>query len=119
MHRIGVTIFAFGIPLLVGGCAMRPVGPTVAIMPGINKPIAVFEEDQALCRQAADRQVAGGAQTANNRAEEPYDLMGAVGAAVRPPTGNGRGVELSPQAQYDITYSQCMYARGNRAPKQQ
>jgi hypothetical protein len=98
---------------------MRPVGPTVTIVPGMNKPPAAFEEDRAVCRQFADRQVVGGGQTANNRAEEPYDLMGAVGADVRASTGNGRGAELESQAQYDITYSQCMFARGNRAPEPQ
>lgn len=124
--------------LLLAGCVAPPLGPTVAVMPAPGKPFDVFQQDQALCKQYADQQTAGGAQQANNQqvlTGVGGTLLGAgLGAAI----GGGRGAavgaasgaiagtaigagpaqqaQYSLQQRYDIAYSQCMYGRGNQVP---
>ena len=39
--------------LALAGCAEMPVGPTVTVMPGPNKPFEVFVADDRLCRDWA------------------------------------------------------------------
>ena len=56
--------------LLISGCGQRPGGPTVAVMPAPNKPFAVFQNDNAACRQYADQQIAGG----GHRLQLRYDI---------------------------------------------
>jgi hypothetical protein len=130
----------------VAGCAAPPLGPTVGVMPGPNKPFDVFQTDQAVCRQFAEGQVGG--PTAANQTGTNQTLLGAgvgtllgagLGAAVGAAAGNaGAGAAigagagalggtavgasnaqasgLSVQQRYDIAYSQCMYSRGNQVP---
>ena len=44
----------------VAGCAIRPMGPSVAVMPGPNKSFEMFQQDQTNCKQFADQQVTDG-----------------------------------------------------------
>src|SRR5262245_14498154 len=117
------------------------MGPTVAVMPGPNKPFAVFNEDQAICRQFAEQQI-GGAQQAENTATT-QTLIGAgigtlLGAGLGAAIGGGQGAAIgagagalggtavgsgpaqgaqySLQQRYNISYSQCMYSKGNQVP---
>jgi len=117
------------------------MGPTVGVMPGPNKPFAVFQEDQAICRQFAEQQI-GGAQQAQNTATN-QTLIGAgvgtlLGAGLGAAIGGGQGAAIgagagaiggtavgasqaqnttiSVQRRYDIAYEQCMYSRGNQVP---
>jgi hypothetical protein len=125
----------------LSGCAAPPLGPTVAVMPGPNKPFDVFQTDQAVCRQFAEQQV-GGAEAAN-QAGTNQALIGAgvgtlLGAGLGAAVGGGRGAAIgagagalggtavgasnaersgmSIQRRYDIAYQQCMYSRGNQVP---
>jgi hypothetical protein len=124
--------------LLIAGCVQRPLGPRVAVMPAPNKPFAVFEDDQAVCKQFADQQVAGGAESANNQAIGTALLGTVLGAGLGAAVGGGSGAAIgagagaiggtaigsgpasyaqySLQQRYDIAYSQCMYSRGNQVP---
>lgn len=43
--------------LLLAGCVEMPAGPTVAVMPGPNKPFDVFVQDIALCRDWASHSI--------------------------------------------------------------
>src|SRR5690242_14525523 len=43
--------------LLLAACAPMPVAPTVAVMPGANKPFEVFMQDDQLCRGWASHSV--------------------------------------------------------------
>lgn len=130
----------------LSGCAAPPLGPSVAVMPGPNKPFDVFQTDQAVCRQFAEQQV-GGAQAANQTGTNQAvtgaavgTLLGAgLGAAIGAAGGNaGRGAAIGAgagavggtavgasqaqntqytlQQRYDIAYQQCMYSRGNQVP---
>lgn len=122
----------------LAGCAQRPLGPSVAVMPAPNKPFQAFEEDQAVCKQYASQQVAGQAERANNSAVGSALIGTVLGAGLGAAIGGGRGAaigaasgagvgtvvgangstysNMSIQRRYDIAYSQCMYARGNQVP---
>jgi uncharacterized protein YcfJ len=135
------TLASLAVLLALGGCAQAPLGPTVAVMPGSNKPFDVFQTDQAVCRQFAEQQV-GGAQAAQ-ATQTNQTLIGTgvgtvLGAGLGAAIGGGRGAAigagagalggtavgasqaqetgLGVQRRYDIAYSQCMYSRGNKVP---
>jgi uncharacterized protein YcfJ len=124
--------------LLLGACASQPLGPTVAVMPAPNKPFSVFQDDQVICRNYADQQVAGGAQQATSQQLSTAVIGTAFGAGIGAAAGGGKGAAVGASAgalggavvgaapaeqaqrtlqqRYDIAYTQCMYARGNQVP---
>ena len=107
-------------------------------MPSPTKPFEVFQQDQAMCKQYADQQVAGGAQQANNQQVLTGAAGTVLGAGLGAAIGGGRGAaigagggavegtlfglgpaqhaQMSLQQQYDLAYAQCMYSRGNQVP---
>ncbi|MFA5040283.1 MAG: hypothetical protein WC464_01440 [Bdellovibrionales bacterium] len=121
--------------LLLAACAETPMGPTVRILPSVNKPFERFQEEQARCKQYADEQVRNQA----GRANETSFLQGlgatALGAGLGAAIDGGRGAAIgaaggavagtavgaststkkqgSIQQQYDDAYVQCMVAKGN------
>jgi uncharacterized protein YcfJ len=140
-HVKATMVASVAVLVSLSACVQAPMGPTVAVMPGSNKPFSVFEEDQAVCRQFADQQV-GGAQQAQNTATN-QTLIGAgvgtlLGAGLGAAVGGGRGAAIgagvgalggtavgasqaqdtgmSVQRRYNIAYEQCMYSRGNQVP---
>ena len=137
MRKTTIAAFALG-SLMIAGCATTPVGPTVRVMPGPYKPFEVFQRDQFECTQYADGQVAGGAESANNRAVGAAIIGTGLGLALGAATGDGSaatagavaggavgatiGAGMSDEAnysiqrRYDIAYAQCMYAKGNQVP---
>ena len=123
------------------GCAAPPMGPSVAVMPGPNKPFEAFQTDQAVCKQFAEQQVGG--PEAANQVGTNQALIGAgigtiLGAGLGAAVGGGQGAAIGAgagalggtaigasnaertgmtlQRRYDIAYSQCMYSRGNQVP---
>jgi hypothetical protein len=76
--------------LILGACAHVPTGPSVVVMPGSEKSFEQFRQDDALCRSYAST---------------------AIGQA----SGQAATGDIA-QERYDITYVQCMYAKGNRVP---
>jgi uncharacterized protein YcfJ len=122
----------------VSACAQAPMGPTVAVMPGPNKPFEVFNEDQAICRQFAQQQTAGAQEAQTNQTLIGAGVGTLLGAGLGAAIGGGRGAAIgagagalggtavgasqaqetgmSAQRRYDIAYSQCMYSRGNQVP---
>jgi hypothetical protein len=139
---MSVKAFAAAASLIVlAGCATPPPGPTVGVMPAPNKPYNDFANDQAVCRQYADQQVGGQAQSANNQAFGTAalgTLLGAglgaaigaaagspgigaaIGAASGATVGTAAGASgsananMSIQQRYDVAYADCMSARGNQ-----
>jgi hypothetical protein len=125
--------------LLLAGCAQMPVGPTVAVMPGANKPFEVFVQDDQMCRGWAAHSIG---QPGNDLAAQQFvgsTVTGAVigalagaavgghhsagaGAAVGTLVGSTAGANQSAatgwrsQRTYDIAYQQCMYSKGNVLP---
>ena len=143
--RLKATAVGIATLIALTGCATPPAGPTVGVMPAPNKSFNDFAADQAVCKQWADSQVAGQAQAANNQAlggAAVGTLLGAglgaaigaaagspgigaaVGAASGATLGTAAGANSSAyanmpiQQQYDVAYSQCMYAKGNQVPMQ-
>lgn len=131
------AIVSLGALGLAAGCATTPTAPGVAVMPAPNKPFEVFEQDEGACRAHAGRAVAGRAENANARTLAGTVLGTAVGAGLGSAIGKGRGATVGAvyggvagtaigaggsegsvtiQQEYDIAYSQCMYARGNQVP---
>ena len=120
------------------GCAPTVMAPTVPVMPGANKPVDQFMTDQQGCEAYANGQTAPLSAQANNQALGGTLLTTALGAGLGAAIGGGRGAAIGAasgalvggsagargssiagmniQQQYNIFYSQCMYARGNQVP---
>jgi hypothetical protein len=131
------------IPLL-GACAAVPTGPSVMVLPGVGKPFDQFQVDDVACRQYAQTQTgippgeAGKQSTINTAAIGTLLGAGAgaalgaaageagVGAAIGAGSGllfgtasgaeAGAGTARSLQWRYDVSYMQCMYAKGHQVP---
>jgi outer membrane lipoprotein SlyB len=122
--------------LLLAACASTPMGPTVRALPAQGKPFEQFQMEQASCKQYADEQVRGQAESANTTgilegvggtvlgAGLGAALGGGHGAAVGAAAGavGGTAVGASTsghqqrgiQQQYNDPYLQCMVAKGNQ-----
>ena len=138
LHGAGVG--AAGLALLAG-CATRPLGPTVAVMPAANKNFDQFAQEQTVCKGYADQQVGGQPQQANNQAVGGAVLGTVLGAGIGAAAGGGVGAAIGAasgaalgtglgagyssaagygiQRQYNIAFAQCMAAHGNQVPTQQ
>ena len=130
--------------LLLAGCTTVPSGPSVMVLPGTGKTFEQFQGDDLVCRQWAAQMTgstpgqASGASTAGGAAVGAV-VGAAAGAALGAATGSpatgaavGAGVGLlsgttagasraegssaSVQRRYDVTYVQCMYAKGHQVP---
>ncbi len=138
------TILSISASLLLTACATVPSGPSVMVLPGDGKSFEQFQAEDAVCRQWALQQTgttpnqAGAASTVTGAAVGTVvgaGLGAAIGAASGSPAtgaavgagvgllggtavgaGNAYGAGLSVQRRYDITYMQCMYAKGNQIP---
>ena len=121
--------------LLLAACAQTPMGPTVQVMPGPDKPFDAFQYDQSVCKQFAQQAVAGQADNANARGIGAAALTTVLGAGLGAAIGGGRGAAIgaasgagvgtgigassssnaqySIQQQYNNAYAQCMYSKGN------
>ncbi len=142
MKHVNATVAAsLASLLLVTGCVQAPIGPTVAVMPGPNKPFDAFQADQGLCRQFADQEIGGGAQAAQTETNQALIGTGVgalLGAGAGALIGGGRGAAIGAgvgglggaavgssqanatgmtvQRRYNLAYEQCMYSRGNQVP---
>ena len=126
--------------LLLAGCAPIPVAPTVAVMPGPNKPFEVFMQDEQLCRSWASHSIGQPGYDAAAQQFAGSTVAGAVigglagaavgghgsagaGAAIGTLIGGTAGANQSAvtgwnaQRSYDIAYQQCMYSKGNVLPR--
>ena len=83
----GRAIVAIALTLVVAGCARTPTGPSVLVLAGSGKSLEEFQRDDAACRASAAQ-----------------DLER---------TKHG---DVPPQRRYDMTYMQCMYAKGHQIP---
>lgn len=129
--------------LALAGCAVAPPsGPQVVAMPGSGKTYEQFIGEDSVCRQTAAIQAgpAPSAQASTNAtlgsAAIGTGLGAAAGAAIGSAAGsvgggaavggalgllagtsvgasNAQAAAGNLQAQYDITYAQCMTAKGN------
>lgn len=122
--------------LLLSACAEMPVGPSVAVMPGPNKPFEVFVQEDQLCRGWAAHSIGLPGHDAAAQAMVGSTVAGAaigaiagaiaggdrnvragaaMGTVVGAAAGSGQAASTSWQSQrrYDVAYQQCMYSKGN------
>jgi len=141
-----IAAMALGV-FLLDACAVEPpTGPNVAVMPGPNKTLPQFQEDDAVCRQFASQQTGGAApaqaatQSAVGSAVIGTALGAAAGALLGSASGHaGGGAALGAgaglltgsligggnaqdsarhlQRRYDLAYKQCMATRGDQVPE--
>jgi hypothetical protein len=122
--------------LFLSACAEMPVGPSVAVMPGPNKPFDVFVQEDQLCRGWAAHSIGLPGHDAAAQAMVGSTVAGAaigaiagaiaggdrnvragaaMGTVVGAAAGSGQAATTSWQSQrrYDVAYQQCMYSKGN------
>ncbi len=131
--------------LVLGGCVVLPTAPSVAALPGSRTGFEQFQVDDDACRNFAYAAVGGAGQVAMNNAAANAAVGTALGAAAGAIIGSatgqaGAGAAIGAgtgllfgsvagadyagyssyelQRRYDVSYGQCMYARGNRVPAQ-
>lgn len=145
IYKTASTVTAIGTLLALGGCVSVPTGPSVMAMPGKDKPYEQFRAEQMQCQQYAQESIGGQAQATQNNAANSAAVGTAVGAVagalIGAASGNaGAGAAIgagggllvgsasgsnaaaggnySMQQRYDMTYTQCMYAKGNQVQQQ-
>ena len=123
--------------LMLTACVGQ-MAPTVAVMPGSNKPFDAFSADQTLCRQYADSQIAPLRDQANANTLGSTLLGAGLGAALGGAIGGGRGAGIGAasgavvgagagasnaqyaamdlQQQYNMYYANCMGTQGGPPP---
>ncbi|HXQ66004.1 MAG TPA: glycine zipper family protein [Alphaproteobacteria bacterium] len=138
MTRYAPIATAVVAAMLLGGCAPQPLSPSVPVMPAPNKPFDAFQQDQAVCRQFAQSQVAGQENAGSNQVLGSAIVGTVLGAGLGAALGGGKGaaigaasgavagtaygagtggaVQMTVQQHYDNAYMQCMYSRGNQVP---
>jgi len=140
----GSPILAVAAGLLLTACATVPTGPSVMVLPGHGKNFDQFQADDSVCRQWALQQTGTTTGHASAGSTVAGAAIGtavgaAAGAALGAAAGNpaigaaaGAGVGLlggtvagatagsdassTAQRRFDMTYMQCMYAKGNQIP---
>ena len=136
-------ISLFVLLAFASGCAISPLGPSVLVMPAVNKPMQLFQQEEAECRAFAVNQMGGPA--AVEREQQNAIAHGAIGALIGTAVGAligagvghagaGAGIGAGSgllagtasgtaamqgsawrlQQLYDNAYLQCMYAKGNQ-----
>jgi len=141
MNKTNATVTALIAALALGGCVSVPTGPSVMAMPGTGKSYDQFRVDQAQCEQYAQEAIGGAAQSTQNNTVNSAAVGTAVGAVAGAligaatgragagaAIGGGAGLlvgsasgsnasasgNASMQQRYDMTYTQCMYSKGNQ-----
>lgn len=125
-------------PLALAACASAPVGPSQMALPGNGKNFDQFRADDQSCRDYAQYSVQG--KTPNGAGDSAFAKSAAtgtvLGAAMGAAVGGGQGAGVgaaagllagtvaganqsdassySAQRRYDNSYTQCMYAKGNK-----
>ena len=127
--------------LLLGACAtLPPSGPSMMVLPGSGKNFDQFRVDDYECRNFASTQIDGATaeQAQVDSAVKSAAVGTAVGAVAGAIIGGHRGAAAgagtglivgsaagagaaqgsagSLQRRYDISYVQCMYAKGHQIP---
>lgn len=139
MFKLRIT-FPFIISGLLVACVHMPTGPSVMTLPGAGKSFEQFRADDYECRAYANQQIGGVTSRQASQASGVESaaigtglgaaagaaIAGGSGAAIGAGTGLlagsvvGSGTASSSgyvnQQRYDISYIQCMYAKGHRVP---
>jgi hypothetical protein len=96
----------------LAGCVPQTMAPTVVVTPGSGKSTADFAADQSGCTAQANQQMAPAVQAANSQ------LVGNALLGVTPDqtVQSAQSAQTTLQQQYNVAYSECMYAKGEFVP---
>jgi uncharacterized protein YcfJ len=134
--RIRIAAFAaVSTVALLAGCATQPLGPTIPAMPPQGKSMDAFEQDESYCEQYANDRASGRVKQADDKELRNGAVGAALGAGLGALAGNTKGAiaggiiggvlggasgsgwdQAHIQRVYDISYAQCMKAKGNEVP---
>jgi hypothetical protein len=92
--------------VVIAGCVPSVMAPTVTATAGPGKLPADFAADQTACAAQANQQMAPAVQAANNQI---------VGNALLG-SSTSQTTQANLQQQYNVAYSQCIYAKGDSVP---
>lgn len=138
--RLPAKLSALALPLLIAACTTMPSGPSMMVLPGTGKSFDRFRADDTECRNYALQSVGG--VTPSQAAQESGVTSAVVGTVVGAAAGaaigghEGAGVGAGTgllvgglagtetaaasgyglQRRYDVSYVQCMYAKGHQVP---
>lgn len=125
--------------LATAACTTIPDGPSVLVLPGTGKTLAMFQADDVACRQYATDHIEKGPNQMALESGAKSAALGAIlgsiagavidggsGALIGAGTGlalggvagasSGTGTGYAVQNRYNNAYVQCMYAKGNQIP---
>src|ERR1700689_3853040 len=91
MRKLVPSVLALSPAAVLSACAEQPVGPTVPVMPGPNKPMAQFQQDEAACEQYAGDRAAARVQHDNDREAGGTFIGALLGTEVGAAAGNTKG----------------------------
>lgn len=133
-------LLLLSITCLLAACANLPSGPSVMILPGSGKSFEQFRHDDYDCRRYAYEQIGGltPRQSAQSSGMQSAAVGAGLGAAAGAAIAGGGGAAIGAgtgllagglagsgaastsayvnQQRYDMSYIQCMYAKGHRVP---
>lgn len=138
VRRSRLAVAALGLSLLASRAAAE-MYPTILVTPGPYKPLEVFHDDQALCRDYADHFIRGEVSPGGDilaGAAVGAALGAILGSAVEGRHGHGAAIGAAggglagaaigvtsgrreaerAQAAYDDAYARCMYAHDDVVP---
>mgnify|MGYP000934379235 CR=1 FL=1 len=125
---------------LLSACVTMPSGPSVLTLPGSGKSFEQFRHDDYDCRRYAYEQIGGltPRQSAQSSGIQSAAVGAGLGAAAGAAIAGGGGAAIGAgtgllagglagsstastsayvnQQRYDMSYIQCMYAKGHRVP---
>lgn len=138
-----ITLRRLSVVLMISlqvACVSMPTGPSVMTLPGTGKSFEQFRVDDYECRAYAYQQIGGETpqQASRTSGIESAAIGTGLGAAAGAALGGGQGAAIGAgagllaggvvgsgtastsgymsQRQYDVSYIQCMYAKGHRVP---
>jgi hypothetical protein len=134
--RRRLSIAAAAQLIVLAGCVPQTMAPTVVVTPGPSKSAADFGADHTACAAQANERMAPVIQAANNQivgnallgaafgggstaaAGGSNSAVGATAAAGATIAGaaNAQTAQATLQQQFNVAYSQCMYAKGDIVP---
>ena len=113
MRRLSaLSVVAVAHIVALAGCVPATLAPTVVVTPGPGKSAADFAADQTGCLAQANQQMAPAIQAANNQ------IVGNTLLGVTPDVTaqSAQSAQVTLQQQYNVSYSACMYAKGDIVP---
>ncbi len=126
--------------VMLAACVSLPTGPSIMVLPGSSKSFEQFRLDDYDCRRYAYQQVGGTTprDASISSGVESAAVGTGLGAAAGAAFGGGEGAAIGAgagllagslagssasrtsgyesQYRYDVSYIQCMYAKGHRVP---